>query len=115
MVEEGLSNDMLMLNMESMIWTRLLNGGPCAWGHSLTRISSRKFLLIGGSRSDDSKKVLIFDADDSAWRKQKMALEGSIYGHRAVAAKTDAGISVYCLGGEAYRKTPNNITVFDIA
>ena len=111
----GLSslNDTHVLDMGSMSWTLISTGGPKVWGHSLTPIALKRFLLVSGF---GSKQIWTFDESEATWKKEDVDLPEEMAFHRAAMTETKKGVSVVCLGGRDYgsKKHPDNIAVFDM-
>ena len=121
--DDGFStlDDMYELNMTTLTWTRLQGNGARSRGHSLTRISSKHLLPIGGYHGFGlgvSNKVWVFDSSDSSWREEEALPEEfgeGLDSHQAVAAKTEKGIAVVCLGGRVdHDEHPDKMIIFDI-
>ena len=105
-------NDTHMLDMRSMKWTLVSTDGPKDNGHSLTRLTEKRFLFVG---SWTSREIWIFDVSEKVWQKQEASLPQNISYHAAVMVETDEGVSVVCLGGgDGGFKYPDKMVVLDI-
>ena len=105
-------NDTHMLDMKSMTWTLVSTGGPKDYGHSLTPLTEKRVLFVGGSLKQE---IWIFDVSENIWQKQEASLPQIIAYHEAVMVETVQGVSVVCLGGWDYnKKYPDKMIVLDI-
>ena len=106
-------NDTHMLDMESKTWTSLSADGPTDCGRSLTPLTEKRFLFVGGWYK---REIWIFDASENIWHKQEASLPQNIAYHESIAVKTVEAVSVVCLGGRDHDngKFPEKIFVVDI-
>ena len=102
--------------MTDSSFTRLTGNGVAGYGHSMTRISKNKFLVVGGK----SNQVWVYDTVTSTWTE--ISPIHTIFGdrydhHRAVVVHRENGVSVFCLGGynpALPGRIPDKMLVFDI-
>ena len=100
---ERLSIDLHVLDMKSLIWTKIGDSGEGLMPHTLSPLSPTQLLLIGGF---NSKRVRIYDVEDSSWSEESplpAAMCGEneyLSGHSAVELKAENRIaSILVLGG----------------
>ena len=112
--------------MQTMQWTQIPNTGfgKGICEHSLTKVSSKEILLVGGAQADGvSNKVKLFDAEKGEWRSEAdlptevTGPDGGLRLHRSISVPKGNGVFVFCVGGFVDRrqeKHPDHIAVLDI-
>ena len=84
-----------MLDMNAKRWTTIQRDELRSVQHSLTMVSEKQILLVGGR---DSNKVRLFDLDSRTWKEEK-SLPENMAGQCSVLVRTRNGVSVICVGG----------------
>ena len=109
-----------------MQWTQIPNTGFSEGisDHSLTKVSSKEILLVGGRQAGAvSKKVKLFDAEKGEWRSEAdlptevTGPDGGLRGHRSISVPKENGVFVFCVGGHVDCRDiehPDHIAVLDI-
>ena len=121
-------HDFYSLNLQTLDWTTIENVGfqEGIHGHTLTKVSAREILVIGGQLSSQevSHQVKVFHVDDQEWRDETplpneiTQHQGQgLFMHKAVPAPKENGIFIYCIGGFIDRdkeKHPNFMAILDV-
>ena len=116
-------NDFFILDMETLIWTRIkATGLPRGIeGHTLSRMSSSQMMLVGGKMESmgSSNAVLIFDAVKEEWREEApISPEAGVngcYNHYAFPIPTDEGVVIVIIGGRDDAKPSDLMLLFEIS
>ena len=111
--------------MQTMQWTQIPRTGFTEEisDHSLTKVSSKEILLIGGRQAKGvSKEVKLFDVEKEKWGSvthlpiEVTGADGGLWLHRSISVPKEDGVIVFCIGGsvDCYRNPhPDHIAVLN--
>ena len=120
----GRINDFMMLDMKKLEWTKIPNTGTSLGrgicDQTLSKISDRELMLVGGQTGYYLEEVRIFDSVTSEWKDEdplpmEICQESGLAQHRAVEIPKPNGVYVICVGGEfEFGSLADHMLVFDV-